>query len=106
MKEKGSASYIPCSSSGWNRARIWVGIPVCMKSAETERVLPHAHTPKGWKTVLYDLEQDPHENHPLEDAGVTARMRKLMVEKMIEGDAPVEQYTRMGLEKEYAEAKR
>ena len=71
---------------------------------KTERVLPHAHTPQGWKTELYDLETDPHEMQPLEDPEVEARMRKLMVEKMILDDAPVEQYTRMGLEAEYAEA--
>ena len=87
-----------------DKSYIGGNIPVCMKNEKTERVLPHAHTPQGWKTELYDLETDPHEMQPLEDPEVEARMRKLMVEKMILDDAPVEQYTRMGLEAEYAEA--
>ena len=87
-----------------DKSYIGGNIPVCMKNEKTERVLPHARTPQGWKTELYDLETDPHEMQPLEDPEVEARMRKLMVEKMILDDAPVEQYTRMGLEAEYAEA--
>ena len=79
-------------------------IRVRTKNEKTERVLPHAQTPADWKTVLYDLEAVPHEVRPLDDPAVVARMRKLMVEMMMADDAPVEQYTRMGLEAEYAAA--
>ena len=42
--------------------------------------------------------------HPIDDPEVIARLRRSMVEKMMQNEAPVEQYTRMGLEREYAEA--
>ena len=76
-----------------------------MGHPELETVLPHAHTPKGWKTELFDLENDPHEMHPIEDADVIRRLRLEMVKRMMENDAPVEQYTRMGLEKEWEEVR-
>lgn len=81
-------------------------MPISVKKGnpDMDKVLPHAGTPKDWKTELYDLENDPHEMHPIDDPAVIARLRRSMVEKMIENEAPVEQYTRMGLEREYAEA--
>ena len=51
------------------------------------------------KTILMNCIQS-------DDPTVVDRLRRAMVERMIENDAPVEQYTRMGLEKEYAEAVR
>ena len=81
-------------------------MPISVKKGrpELDKVLPHAATPKAWKTQLFDLQNDPHEMNPIDDPAVVARLRRSMVEKMIQNEAPVEQYTRMGLEKEYAEA--
>ena len=65
-------------------------------------VEPHKKTPAGWKTELFDLQNDPHEQNPIEDEEVTKRLRMAMTRLMIRNDAPVEQYTRMGLTEEYA----
>lgn len=64
-------------------------------------VLPHQKTPPSWETVLYDLEKDPYETTPIQNPEVEAELRLAMVRLMLENDAPAEQYTRMGLEKEY-----
>ncbi len=48
-------------------------------------------------TVLYDLEQDPRQEHPLHDLEAEARMVAHLVRLMQENDAPEEQYTRLGL---------
>ena len=49
---------------------------------------------------LYDLQTDPGQQHPLHDPELEAAMRRRMVGLMQESDAPVEQYRRLGLEKE------
>ncbi|MCB9151419.1 MAG: sulfatase [Caldilineaceae bacterium] len=48
-------------------------------------------------TLLYDLANDPNQEHPLDDAAAETRMIDLMVKLMAENDAPAEQYTRLGL---------
>lgn len=48
-------------------------------------------------TCLYDLLQDPHQLHPIQDPSVEKRMADAMVALMQENDAPQEQYVRMGL---------
>ena len=91
-----------------DRSYIGGSMPLSVKRENpgVDRVFPHAGTPEGWKSELFDLENDPHEMHPIDDPEIIARLRRAMVERMMENDAPVEQYTRMGLEKEYAEATR
>jgi hypothetical protein len=57
----------------------------------------------GWRgvrqlnTMLFDLEADPQQAAPIEDAAVEARMVDLMVRLMKENDAPAEQFARLGL---------
>jgi arylsulfatase A-like enzyme len=48
--------------------------------------------------LLFDLAADPHQENPLQDAALEARMIGLMVRLMRENDAPPEQYIRLGLE--------
>ena len=50
-----------------------------------------------YETLLFDLEADPRQEHPIQDAEVKARMIELMVKLMRENDAPPEQFQRMGL---------
>ena len=52
---------------------------------------------KSLGTVLYDLEKDPKQQHPMEDPKVENRMIRNMVQLMKENDAPEEQYQRLGL---------
>jgi hypothetical protein len=48
-------------------------------------------------SLLFDLEADPRQEHPLEDPRVEAKMIAHLVRLMKENDAPVEQFERLGL---------
>jgi arylsulfatase A-like enzyme len=49
-------------------------------------------------TLLFDLQADPHQEHPITDPAVEARMIEHMVRLMKENNAPAEQFERLGLE--------
>lgn len=49
------------------------------------------------RTVLYDLERDPHQLHPIDDEAVERRMCQLIVAEMKAHDAPPELFDRFGL---------
>jgi hypothetical protein len=48
-------------------------------------------------TMLFDLQADPQQEHPIDDPAVEARMIEHLVRLMRENDAPEEQYQRLGL---------
>lgn len=48
-------------------------------------------------TRLYDLQSDPEQRQPVENAAQEERMKKKMVELMKQSDAPSEQFERLGL---------
>ncbi len=52
----------------------------------------------GFGTLLFDLETDPQQEHPIQDAALEERMIRLLVELMQANDAPPEQYERLGIE--------
>ena len=54
----------------------------------------NAHDPRH---MLFDLAEDPDQEHPIQDAAVEATMVDHMVRLMRESDAPPEQFRRMGL---------
>jgi arylsulfatase A-like enzyme len=47
--------------------------------------------------LLFDLQSDPKQEHPIHDAAIEARLCAKMREMLADCDAPVEQYERMGL---------
>ena len=49
------------------------------------------------KTVLFDLQNDPDQLHPLQDAAIEARMRELAIAQMRHAGAPPEYFRRLGL---------
>nr|WP_218869010.1 sulfatase [Leifsonia psychrotolerans] len=53
--------------------------------------------PIAFGTLLFDLQTDPDQEHPLDDAEIELRMIGLLVDLMRENDAPAEQYERLGL---------
>ncbi|MHA7268349.1 sulfatase [Arthrobacter sp. HLT1-20] len=53
--------------------------------------------PHAFGTLLFDLENDPQQQHPLRHDECELRMANLMVELMRANDAPAEQYERLGL---------
>jgi arylsulfatase A-like enzyme len=48
--------------------------------------------------LLFDLQHDPKQEQPLDNAEIEERMTALMVQLMKENDAPEEQFARLGLE--------
>ena len=42
--------------------------------------------------LLFDLQNDPHEEHPLRDKAVTARLKAAIRQLLDENDAPAELY--------------
>ncbi|PJE28534.1 Choline-sulfatase [Pseudooceanicola marinus] len=53
--------------------------------------------PDDLSTLLFDLESDPGQEHPLNAPGLEARMAELLVRQMRASEAPPEQYQRLGL---------
>jgi len=57
----------------------------------------------GWSrawdfgTLLFDIEEDPGQEKPLDDPAVEERMKAHLVRLIKENDAPLEQYERLGL---------
>lgn len=49
------------------------------------------------KTMLFDLKQDPYQEHPIQDEAIERRMIAHLVRLMRANDAPLEQYQRLGL---------
>ena len=49
------------------------------------------------ETLLYDVEADPQQTHPLQDAALEARLAEQMRALLAESEAPAEQYERLGL---------
>ena len=48
-------------------------------------------------SLLFDLQNDPHQEHPLIDSEVEKKMIKALVKEMKENDSPVEQFERLGI---------
>jgi len=69
------------------------------KGCRTMKIASRAWINPAWYgTLLFDLANDPEQNHPLQDAAVEERMLRLLVNLMRENEAPPEQFTRLGLE--------
>jgi hypothetical protein len=58
----------------------------------------------GWRnshqyeTLLFDVQTDPGQGTPIQDAAIEATMVEHLLRLMKENDAPPEQFTRLGLE--------
>ena len=94
---------MPCATIGWQaeetlrRAALAEpfaftrGMPLLkLPQPEPDRFEPQA-------SLLFDLEQDPGQQRPIEAPEVRERLERRMVELMAAADAPAEQYERMGL---------
>ncbi|MCY4024103.1 MAG: sulfatase [Anaerolineaceae bacterium] len=57
----------------------------------------HMSEPHGFATTLWDVEADPLQTQPLQDAALEARLADQMRALMEENEAPAEQYERLGL---------
>ena len=54
-------------------------------------------SPYAFGTLLFDLAEDPGQQHPLDDADVELRMLRLLARLMHENDAPASQFERLGI---------
>ena len=68
------------------------GCPLMRVAAE-----PFFGEPGSRENMLFDLQQDPGQQAPINDPVVEQRMADLMVTLMKQNDAPPEQFERMGL---------
>ncbi len=66
-----------------------------MRIAAEVRVNPYVYG-----SLLFDLENDPRQEHPIADAEIEERMLGLMVNLIKQNDAPAEQYRRLGIPQE------
>jgi len=71
------------------------GVPLLRVEA---RPWIHAHR---FGTLLFDLSTDPRQERPIRDAGIEARMIRLLILLMLDNDTPFEQFERLGLQQEY-----
>lgn len=68
------------------------------KEAPLLKVRGHAMAnPYAFGTLLFDLESDPRQEHPLLDDHLELRMTALLLEMLRAADAPLGQYERLGL---------
>lgn len=60
----------------------------------------------NYGTLLFDLQRDPAQEHPLTEVDTELRMIRLLIEAMDAADAPAEQYERLGLPRSVADVSR
>lgn len=70
------------------------GCPVMRMDSNAPDILSD---PNAGGEMLFDVQNDPHQQHPIENPEVLARLEKRMIQLMQENDAPKEQYERMNL---------
>lgn len=78
------------------------GVPVLKLPARRNAAdQPCGHAGQGFyretETVLYDLEQDPGQQTPIDDPAVVARLEGHMLDILTRNEAPPEAFTRLGL---------
>lgn len=73
------------------------GAPVLKIPAQARFPFIYGMNPAVFGTLLFDLETDPDQQHPLVDDEVELRMAELLVRLMRESDAQADQFERVGL---------
>jgi arylsulfatase A-like enzyme len=68
-----------------------------MRLASPTTMPSEEHYRDKFKTLLFDLQRDPGQREPMQDAAVEQRMTQHLLRLMREADAPVSQYQRLGL---------
>lgn len=68
------------------------------KGCRTMRIEGRGRDAHEFGTMLFDLESDPAQEHPLDDPAAEKRMIDHLVRLMRENDTPEEQFERLGLE--------
>ncbi|GAB3177263.1 sulfatase [Nesterenkonia halophila] len=69
------------------------------KQVRTMRIPTAAGWLNSWRhgTLLYDLEADPRQEHPLQDDELELRMARMLVDTLRASEAPRSQFERLGL---------
>ncbi len=76
----------------------WTNMPVYrLNQGLLSKGKPRDEVPEIYENKLYDVEQDPGQEHEILDEQLEERMKEALVRMLKEHDAPREQYTRLGL---------
>ncbi len=67
------------------------------KTMKIEVIMPILGMPYLYGSFLFDLQNDPYQEHPIIDSEIEKKMIELMIDLMKKSDAPVEQYERLGI---------
>ncbi len=89
------ARFSPAELSDWEPAEpmpFTKGVRTMRMPARTGWMNPWRHG-----TLLFDLATDPHQESPLVDDEIESRMIRLLVDLLVESDAPDSQFQRLGL---------
>lgn len=89
--------FTPADLAGWEPAEPFAftkGLRTMRIPADGEYSL---FSPWRFGTLLFDLETDPGQEHPLDDPALELRMAQLLVDGMRATDAPHSQFARLGL---------
>jgi hypothetical protein len=68
------------------------GIKLMRTSARFRYINPYI-----FGSLLFDLQHDPHQEHPIIDTDIEKKMISALVEEMKQNDSPVEQFERLGI---------
>lgn len=72
------------------------GVPL-LKIPSAEDKTGDTAAKHAMQTMLFDLESDPGQKHPIKDEALERRMTEALRREMAANDAPAEQYERLGL---------
>jgi arylsulfatase A-like enzyme len=95
MPTRMRARFSPAELAGWQPAEPFgftKGLRTMRTSAPAMWMSPWQHG-----TLLFDLETDPGQEHPLADDEVELRMIRLLLDLMRANEAPASQFQRLGL---------
>ena len=93
VEEMQSASLVP--PFAWTKGVPLLRIAHASKAGQRTHSYHFPEAMEDTTTVLYDLETDPRQEHPIRDPAVEARLRAALFRIMAENDAPAEVVRRM-----------
>jgi hypothetical protein len=88
--------FSPAELAEWEQAEPF-GFTKGLRTMRLPGGSPRFLNPWRHGTLLYDLESDPAQEHPIADDEVELRMLRLLTRLMRESEAPASQYQRLGI---------
>jgi hypothetical protein len=79
------------------------GVPVLKARTSDKAPFHMRHGPgiqEDCRTALFNISQDPKQDHPVDDPKVESRMMRLLIGLLVKNEAPDELYARLGISAE------